>query len=238
MGRKWNNIKYAKAAKDANKSKIYAKFGKEIYMAAKSNPDPEGNLVLKAVLDKAKTYNVTKDIIDRALAKAKSGVDESYDNIRYEGYGPSGSAIIVDTLTDNVNRTVAEVRSAFTKAGGNLGVSGSVSFMFTSSSVFGIDNLDEETVLEAMIAYDADVSDIEVNDDILMIYGSSDDFAKIKEALQSLDIDEFKVAEISMLPNDSITLTGNDLEKFTKIIDTLEDLDDVQEVFHNVDLDN
>jgi YebC/PmpR family DNA-binding regulatory protein len=238
VGRKWNNIKYAKAAKDANKSKIYAKFGKEIYMAAKSNPDPEGNLVLKAVLDKAKTYNVTKDIIDRALAKAKSGVDESYDNIRYEGYGPSGSAIIVDTLTDNVNRTVAEVRSAFTKAGGNLGVSGSVSFMFTSSSVFGIDNLDEETVLEAMIAYDADVSDIEVNDDILMIYGSSDDFAKIKEALQSLDIDEFKVAEISMLPNDSITLTGNDLEKFTKIIDTLEDLDDVQEVFHNVDLDN
>ena len=236
MGRKWNNIKYAKAAKDANRSKIYAKFGKEIYMAAKSDPDPESNRTLKAVLDKAKTYNITKDIIDRAISKAKSGVDESYDHIRYEGYGPSGSAIIVDTLTDNVNRTVAEVRAAFNKAKGNLGVNGSVAFMFTPSSVIGINEQDEEEMLELFIENDVDVHDIETADDVTMIYGAVEDFSKIQDALKTKGIEDFKVAEISMLPNDTIALTGEELERFEKLIDALEDIDDVQEVYHNVEL--
>ena len=236
MGRKWQNIKYAKAAKDANRAKIYAKFGKEIYMAAKPNPDPEGNLHLKAVIDKAKTYNVTKDIIDRAINKAKAGVDESYTHNRYEGYGPSGSALIVDTLTDNVNRTVAEVRSAFTKNKGNLGVAGSVSFMFTSTAVFGIEPLDEDVVLEAMIENDCDVSDIELHDGVMMIYGHSDDYNKIQKTLTALGVDEFKVSEISMLPNETITLEGEELARFEKLLDTLEELDDVQEVYHNVEL--
>lgn len=235
MGRKWNNIKYAKAAKDANRSKIYAKFGKEIYMAAKSDPNPETNRVLKATIDKAKTYNVTREIIDRALQKAKSGVDESYTNIRYEGYGPSGSAIIVDTLTDNVNRTVAEVRSAFTKAKGNLGVSGSVSFMFHAASVFGIDKKDEDELLEYLIENDVDVIDIENEDDQTIIYAPVDAFDTTREALKNMGVEEFKVAEISMIPNDTITLDGEDLEKFEKLIDVLEDLDDVQEVYHNVE---
>lgn len=236
MGRKWNNIKYAKAAKDANRSKIYAKFGKEIYMAAKSDPDPESNRALKAVLDKAKTYNITRDIIDRAINKAKSGVDESYDNIRYEGYGPSGSAIIVDTLTDNVNRTVAEVRAAFNKAKGNLGVNGSVAFMFTPSSVIGIAQQDEEEMLELFIDNDIDVHDIEEDDGKTMIYGAAEDFSKIQDALKTKGIEEFEVAEISMLPNDTITLEGEELERFEKLIDTLEDLDDVQEVYHNIEM--
>lgn len=235
MGRKWNNIKYAKAAKDANRSKIYAKFGKEIYMAAKSDPNPETNRVLKATIDKAKTYNVTKDIIDRALQKAKSGVDESYTNIRYEGYGPSGSAIIVDTLTDNVNRTVAEVRSAFTKAKGNLGVSGSVAFMFHAASVFGIDKKDEDELLEYLIENDVDVIDIETEDEQTIIYAPVEAFDTTREALKNMGVEEFKVAEISMIPNDTITLDGEDLEKFEKLVDVLEDLDDVQEVYHNVE---
>lgn len=236
MGRKWNNIKYAKAAKDANRSKIYAKFGKEIYMAAKADPNPETNRALKAVLDKAKTYNITKEIIDRAIKKAKSGVDETYDNIRYEGYGPAGSAIIVDTLTDNVNRTVAEVRSTFKKNNGNLGVSGSVGFMFNATAIFGIEAMDEEKVLDAMINHDAEVNDIELDEDRLMIYGPSEEYSKIQDALNSLGIEEFKVAEISMLCNDTITLVGDDLVQFEKLIDTLEELDDVQEVYHNVEL--
>lgn len=236
MGRKWNNIKYAKAAKDANRSKIYAKFGKEIYMAAKSDPNPETNRTLKAVLDKAKTYNVTKDIIDRAINKAKSGVDENYHDIRYEGYGPSGSAIIVDTLTDNVNRTVAEVRAAFNKAKGNLGVNGSVSFMFKPTSIIGVPLMDEEMLMELMFDNDCDVSDIEVNDDQVIIYGVVEDFSKIKEVLSAQGVEEFLVAEISMIPDDTLTLNGTELELFEKLIDTLESLDDVQEVYHNVEL--
>lgn len=236
MGRKWNNIKYAKAAKDADKSKVYAKFGKEIYMAAKPDPNPESNRTLKAVLDKAKTYKIPRDIIDRAISKAKSGVDESYDNIRYEGYGPNGSAIIVDTLTDNVNRTVAEVRAAFNKAKGNLGVNGSVAFMFEPAAVFGIMPIDEDTVLEAFIENDVDVSDIELEDGKLMIYGKAEDFHNIQEVLRGLGIEDFEVAEISMLPNDTITLEGADKEAFEKLIDTLENIDDVQEVFHNVEM--
>jgi len=236
MGRKWNNIKYAKAAKDANRSKVYAKFGKEIYMAAKPDPNPETNRNLAAVLNKAKTYNITRDIIDRAIAKAKSGVDENYDDIRYEGYGPNGSAIIVDTLTDNVNRTVAEVRAAFNKAKGNLGVNGSVSFMFTPDAIFGVKGISEDDLWELFIENDVNVTEIETEDDKVMIYGPSDEFAHIQDALKSKGIEEFEVAEISMLPNDTITLEGEDLERFEKLIDTLEDLDDVQNVYHNVEL--
>lgn len=236
MGRKWQNIKYAKAAKDANRAKIYAKFGKEIYMAAKTDPNPESNRHLKAVLDKAKTYNITKDIIDRAINKAKSGVDESYDSIRYEGYGPAGSAIIVDTLTDNVNRTVAEVRSAFTKSKGNLGVNGSVSFMFTSTSVIGIAKQDEEEMLELFIENDVDVHDIEEDDNKTMIYGAAENFSKIQDVLKTKGIEEFEIAEISMLPNDTIKLSDDDLKLFEKLIDTLDELDDVQEIYHNVEM--
>ncbi|WP_423362990.1 YebC/PmpR family DNA-binding transcriptional regulator [Mycoplasma sp. P36-A1] len=236
MGRKWNNIKYAKAAKDANRSKIYAKFGKEIYMAAKPDPDPESNRNLRQVLDKAKTYKVPREIIDRAITKAKSGVDESYTDIRYEGYGPSGSAIIVDTLTDNVNRTVAEVRSAFKKADGNLGVNGSVSFMFSPTAVFGVPETDADELLEKLLEAEVDVNDVENEDGKTMIYGNSEAFHEIQEALKATGIEEFEVAEITMLANDLIALDEEAAEGFEKLIDTLEDLEDVQEVYHNIDL--
>ena len=136
MGRKWNNIKEKKASKDANTSRIYAKFGREIYVAAKQGePDPESNRALKFVLERAKTYNVPKTIIDRAIEKAKGGSEENYDELRYEGFGPNGSMVIVDALTNNVNRTASDVRAAFGKNGGNMGVSGSVAYMFDATAV-------------------------------------------------------------------------------------------------------
>ena len=140
MGRKWNNIKEKKASKDANTSRIYAKFGREIYVAAKQGePDPESNQALKVVLERAKTYNVPKAIIDRAIEKAKGGSEENYDELRYEGFGPNGSMVIVDALTNNVNRTASDVRAAFGKNGGNMGVSGSVAYMFDATAVIGIE---------------------------------------------------------------------------------------------------
>ena len=140
MGRKWNNIKEKKAQKDKNTSRIYAKFGKEIYVAAKSGePNPESNQALRLTLERAKTYSVPNHIIERAIEKAKGAGDESFDELRYEGFGPSGSMIIVDALTNNVNRTASDVRSAFGKNGGNMGVSGSVTYMFDHTAVFGIE---------------------------------------------------------------------------------------------------
>src|SRR5690606_15893317 len=161
MGRKWNNIKDKKAEKDKNTSRIYAKFGREIYVAAKSGePDPELNQNLKFVIERAKTYNVPRHIIDRAIEKAKGGVDENYDELRYEGFGPGGSAIIVDALTNNVNRTASEVRAAFGKNGGNMGVSGSVSYMFDATAVIGLEGKSPDEVLEILMEADLDIRDV------------------------------------------------------------------------------
>lgn len=237
MGRKWNNIKEKKAAKDKNTSRIYAKFGREIYVAAKQGePDPESNQALKIVLEKAKTYNVPKAIVDRAIEKAKGGLDENYDELRYEGFGPSGSMVVVDTLTNNVNRTVAEVRSAFTKNNGNLGVAGSVSYMFDSTAVFSIEGKTEEEVLEILLEADVDARDIFSEENYIVVYGDPDKFHEIQEAFNSAGITEFSVAELTMLAQNDITLSEEDQEKFEKLIDSLEDLEDVQQVYHNVDL--
>ncbi|MGL4382193.1 MAG: YebC/PmpR family DNA-binding transcriptional regulator, partial [Bacilli bacterium] len=217
-----------------DRSKIYAKFGKEIYMAAKSDPSIDTNATLRGVLDKAKTYKIPREIIDRAINKAKSGVDESYDHIRYEGYGPSGSAIIVDTLTDNVNRTVAEVRAAFNKVKGNLGVSGSVSYLFEALSIFGLDLIDEDILWDLFIENDCDIVNIETQEDQVIIYGKASEYSKIVEALKTIDISDFKIAEINMVANDELTLSEDELEVFERLIDLLESIDDVQEVYHNV----
>lgn len=238
MGRKWNNIKEKKAMKDKNTSRIYAKFGRTIYMAArKGEPDPESNQALKFELERAKTYNVPKHIIDRAIEKAKGGSQENFDELRYEGFGPNGSMIIVDALTNNVNRTAAEVRAAFNKNGGNMGVSGSVTYMFDATAVIGIEGKTEDEVLEMLMEQDVDVRDIETEDDAIIIYADPDQFHAVQEALKNEGITEFSVAELTMLPQSEVTLDGDDLAQFEKLIDALEDLDDVQQVYHNVDLD-
>jgi len=236
MGRKWNNIKYAKAAKDANRSKVYAKFGREIYMAARSEPDPSLNRHLMAVIDKAKTYKVPKDIIDRAIDKAKGGKGENYETLRYEGYGPNGSAVIVDCLTDNVNRTVSEVRAAFSKNSGSLGVSGSVTFMFEPTAVVGAATVSEDDLLESLMNSECDVTDIETTEEGIMVYAPIENFQKAQDAFKALGIDEFLTCEVSMIPITTIDLSDEALEKFERLVDTLDDLDDVQSVYHNVNL--
>ncbi|MBP2239489.1 YebC/PmpR family DNA-binding regulatory protein [Cytobacillus eiseniae] len=237
MGRKWNNIKEKKAAKDANTSRIYAKFGREIYVVARQGePDPEANQALKFTLERAKTYNVPKHIIDRAIEKAKGGSDENFDELRYEGFGPNGSMIIVDALTNNVNRTAADVRAAFGKNGGNMGVSGSVAYMFDSTAVIGLEGKTADEVLENLMEADVDVRDILEEDEAVIIYADPDQFHAVQQALKDVGINEFTVAEITMLAQNDVELAGDAREKFEKMIDALEDLEDVQQVYHNVDL--
>lgn len=237
MGRKWNNIKEKKASKDANTSRIYAKFGREIYVVARQGePDPESNQALKFVLERAKTYNVPKAIIDRAIEKAKGGLDENYDVIRYEGFGPSGSMVIVETLTNNVNRTASDVRSAFNKNGGNMGVSGSVSYMFDATAVIGLEGKTAEQVLEILMEEDVDVRDILDEDDGVIVYAEPDQFHAVQEALRNAGIVEFSVAELTMLAQNDLPLPEDEQVQFEKMIDALEDLEDVQQVYHNVEL--
>jgi YebC/PmpR family DNA-binding regulatory protein len=237
MGRKWNNIKEKKAQKDANTSRIYAKFGREIYVVARQGePDPEANQALKFVLERAKTYSVPKHIIDRAIEKAKGGSDENFDDLRYEGFGPNGSMVIVDALTNNVNRTASEVRAAFGKNGGNMGVSGSVSYMFDATAVIGIEGKTEDEVLELLMEADVEVRDILAEEDQVIVYAEPEQFHAVQEAFKSNGVTEFTVAELTMLAQSEVTLPEDGQAQFEKMIDALEDLEDVQQVYHNVDL--
>lgn len=237
MGRKWNNIKEKKAAKDQNTSRVYSKFALEIYVAAKQGePDPESNMALKFVLERAKTYNVPRNIIDRAIDKAKGGGEESYNELRYEGFGPNGSMVIVDTLTNNVNRTASEVRAAFGKNGGNMGVSGSVAYMFDATAVFAFEGKTSEEVLELLMEADLDVRDIMEEEETVIVYAEPDQFHAVQTALKDAGVEEFSVAELTMLAQNEVELPGDAQEQFEKLIDALEDCEDVQRVYHNVDL--
>ncbi len=236
MGRKWNNIKEKKASKDANTSRVYAKFGVEIYVAAKKGePDPESNQALKFVLERAKTYNVPKAIIDRAIDKAKGNSEDSYEELRYEGFGPSGSMVIVDALTNNVNRTVSEVRSAFNKNGGNMGVSGSVAYMFDETAVIGVEGKSADDVLEFLMEAEVDVRDIIEEEEAVIVYADPDQFHAVQEAFRNAGISEFTVAEVTMLAQNDVPLAEDAQAQFEKLLDALEDLEDVQQVYHNVD---
>jgi YebC/PmpR family DNA-binding regulatory protein len=237
MGRKWNNIKEKKASKDANTSRIYAKFGVEIYVAArKGEPNPESNQALKFVLERAKTYNVPRHIIDRAIEKAKGGSEETYSELRYEGFGPNGSMVIVDALTNNVNRTASDVRAAFGKNGGNMGVTGSVAYMFDATAVFGIEGKTADEVLEILMEADVDVRDILEEENSVIIYAEPDQYHAVQEVFKNVGITDFTVAELTMIAQNDISLPEDAQAQFEKMIDVLEDLEDVQQVYHNVDL--
>lgn len=239
MGRKWNNIKEKKASKDANTSRVYAKFGVEIYVAAKKGePDPESNRALKVVLERAKTYNVPKAIIDRALEKAKGSADEIYDELRYEGFGPNGAMIIVDALTNNVNRTASAVRAAFNKNGGNMGVSGSVAYMFDAAAVFGVEGKTSDEVLELLMEADVDVRDILEEDESVIVYAEPDQYQAVQDAFNAAGVTEFTIAELSMIAQNYVTLPEDAQAQFEKLVDALEDLEDVQQVYHNVELED
>ena len=238
MGRAFEVRKQAMAKTAAAKTRIYSKYGREVYMAAKGNPDPEINVDLKRVIERAKKDQVPNDIIKRALEKAKGGVDENYALARYEGFGPGNSLFIVECLTDNVNRTISEVRNCFTKSNSKLGVSGSVSHMFLYQSVFAIKDAKEDEILEIIIENDINVTDIEEDEQGVSIYGEAVDYNKIKQALLAVNPNfEFVTDEIMWVPQTEVTLTNEeDISMFEKLTQMLDELDDVKDVYHNVNV--
>lgn len=239
MGRAFEVRKVAMAKTAAVKSKVYAKYGREIYMAAKAGtPDPETNQTLKRMIERAKKEQVPADVIKRNIEKAAGGSGENYSSVRYEGFGPGNSLLIVECLTDNVNRTIAEVRNCFTKTGGKLGISGSVVHQFNHQAVFVIKGLNEDEVLEILVLNDLDVSDIETDDEGVTIYSEATNFNAIRTALIETNPDmELDTEEIMWLPIMETTLENEeDQEKFERLTSMLDELDDVQDVFHNVQL--
>ena len=236
MGRAFEVRKHAMAKTAAAKTKLYSRYGKEIYMSAKGNPDPEINDELKRMIEKAKKDQIPNDVINRAIEKAKGGSGENYTSVRYEGFGPSNSLFIVECLTDNVNRTISEVRNCFTKSNSKLGVSGSVSHMFNEQAVFAIKDVTEDEILEIVIENDIDVLEIEGDENGVSLYGHSTDYNKIRKALLKANPDfDLVTDEIMWIPMLEVEITKNeDQELFEKLMNMLEEVDDVQNVYHNV----
>ena len=233
---KWSTIKRKKGAIDAARSKVFQKLAKELYVAAKSgDPDPNNNAQLRMVVEKAKAENMPKANIESAIAKAANkGGGENYESIRYEGYGPSGIAIMIDCLTDNKNRTAGFVRSTLTKKNGNLGTDGSVSYMFKRKGVLVLENTyDEEKVMEDVLSLD--ILDMEIDEDIT-IYTEPDNFISVKEELDKLGYDKYIMSEVTYVPDNYIALDEESTEKVISLIEALEDIDDVQNVYHNLEI--
>lgn len=233
---KWNNIKRKKEKTDGARAKIFTKIGRELAVAVKEggSADPAANSKLKDCIAKAKANNVPNDNIERIIKKAAGEAGGAkYESITYEGYGPSGIAVIVETLTDNRNRTAGDVRHYFDKFGGNLGTNGCVSFMFEKKGVIVIDreDLDEDTVMEH--ALECGASDFEADEDVFEIYTEPDDFSAVRDDLEKLGY-TFVSADTEMVPNTYTKITDEDtVIKMQKLLDALEDNDDVQNVWHN-----
>lgn len=219
------------------KAKLYSMYSREIYQTAKAGgTSMDSNVALKRVVERAKRDQVPSEIINRAIEKVNAGVDENYNNVRYEIIGPSGSTLIVDCLTDNVNRTLSDIRPILNKNNGKLGVSGSISYMYDHLSIVRFKGLTEEEVLDAMVLNDIEVDDIEIENDEITVYASAQDLFRIKEALLKIKSDlEFIVDEIAMVPKNTVKLSGEDLKSFKKMYDLLEEVDDVQHIYHNVE---
>ena len=234
---KWANIKNKKAKTDAVRGRVFTKIGREIAVAAKQGSDPSTNSKLADVIAKAKAANMPNDNIMRSIKKAAgelSGVN--YESLTYEGYGPGGSAIIVTTLTDNKNRTVGDVRHAFDKHGGQMGNTGCVSFTFDNKGVIVVERTVEMTEDKMMeLAIEAGADDVVTEEDSFVIYTAPNDFSAVRTYLENAGV-TFIEAEVSMIPQNKITLDEANLVKFNKLVDMLEDLDDVQDVYQNVEL--
>ena len=233
---KWSTIKRKKGAIDAERSKIFQKLAKELYVAAKSgDPDPINNAQLRMVIEKAKASNMPKSNIESAIAKAMNkNNSENYEEVRYEGYGPAGIAIMVDCLTDNKNRTASFVRSTSTKKNGNLGTDGSVSYMFKRKGLIVLENVYEENkFLED--ALNLPVLDVLYDDDII-IYTKPEDFIMVKEELEKNGYDKFITSEVTFIPDNYIKLNEEEEEKVLSLIESLEEIEDVQNVYHNLEM--
>ena len=236
MGRAHEVRAKAMAATAAKRSALFMRASKEIYMAAKSGePNPDMNLALRSAIDKWRAQNVTKDVIDRAIQKAKGGNAETYVEGRYEAFGPGGSLLIVDTLTDNSNRAYTEVRTAITRKGGHLG---SVIFSFTPTGLFLFSGTNRDEVEETLILSDVDVREVTEEDGKIEVLVEPSAFASARKVLGEMGITEFDVAEVTLLANDQITIDNPDEKrKFQELVDMLDELEDVQNVYHNVNLD-
>lgn len=237
MGR-FPNIAAAKAKTGAAKGKLYGMYAKEIYQTAKNGGvTPEGNPSLKRLIEKAKKDQVPADVIKRAIDKVSSGAGEDYETLTYEIFGPAGSTVMVKCLTDNVNRSVSDVRAVVNKCHVKMGAMGSVSYMYDNLCVVGVKGVTEDEVMEALIAGDVDFVDLEASDDQIIVYGNPQDLFKIKTAItDSISNAEFTLDEISLLPKERIDLDGENLDEFNRLISMLDEVDDVQNVYHNVNL--
>lgn len=233
---KWATIHRKKGLVDAERGKVFQKLAKEIYVAARgTNGDPAANPSLRMVVEKCRSQNMPKENIQKAIDKAvgTSG-GEDFENVRYEGYGPSGIAIMVDCLTDNRNRTASLVRSSFTKRGGNLGTDGSVSYLFERKGVIVIEKTVEEEEL-MMTVLDHGALDMITNEDTYEIYTTPDTFLEVKEAVEGMGVTDFITSEITFVANNLIEIEDEETrEKVEALVATLEDLDDVQDVYHNM----
>jgi YebC/PmpR family DNA-binding regulatory protein len=234
---KWANIKHRKAVQDKKRGKVWTKLIREVTVAAREGgEDPSANPRLRLAMDKAFGANMPRDTVERAIKRGAGAADgESYEEIRYEGYGPGGTAVMVDCMTDNRNRTAADVRHAFTKHGGNLGTDGSVAYLFTKQGVISFQpGTDEDQVMEA--ALEAGAEDVVTNDDgSLDVITTPEDFAAVKEALAATGLDT-DAAEVTYNASTQAELDRETAEKLLKMVDALEDLDDVQDVYTNADI--
>jgi YebC/PmpR family DNA-binding regulatory protein len=240
MGRAFEVRKKAMAVTNAAKTKLYAKFGKELILAAKSGtPDPEMNVALKRTIDKAKRAQVPTDVIKRAIEKAKSGVGENYASVTYEGFGPGASTVIVECLTDNVNRAISEVRNCFTKSKSKLGVTGAVAHNYDHVAVLTFKGLTEDAALEACMVAEVDIKDVMESNGSVTVVADPKDLYATKNAIEAAKKDVvFDTEEVTYIPQNGeyIDLVGEDLDFFNRLLEMLEEVDDVQDVYHNVNI--
>lgn len=235
MGRKFEVRKVAMAKTAAAKTKVYSRYGKEIYVIAKNGgTDPDANLSLRRLIEKAKKDQVPAHVIEKAIDKAAGGAGEDFAPARYEGFGPGGCMVIVDCLTDNVNRTITDVRNCFTKTDSKLGAQNSAAFMFDHLAIFSFKGDDDERVFEALLEADVDVNDVELDDGQITVFVPHTEFFKAKTVLsERFEGIEFDVEEISWVPQDTKDISEEDMPMFEKFMDMLNDCDDVQNVYHN-----
>ena len=238
MGRAYQNRKESMAKTSDMKAKVYSKYGRVIYVCAKEGgTDPDGNLALRGLIDRAKKDQVPAHVIEKAIKKAEGGAGEDFSVARYEGFGPGGCMVIVDCLTDNPNRTFGDVRQCFTKTKSKIGTEGAVSHMFDHAGIFVFPGGDEEAVLDALMEADVDVTDIESEDGKITVFVPNNEYARAKQTLtDAIDGIEFEVDEIQFLPQTTTPISEEDREMFDKFLAMLNDLDDVQNVYHNAEV--
>lgn len=238
MGRMFEKRKQSIFKTAAQNSKLYSKYSKQLYVAAKNGvPDPDANPALRSMVEKAKRENVPSHVIEKAIQKAAGKGGEDFQALRYEGFGPGGALVIVDCLTDNNTRTIGEIRSCFTRTGSKLSASGSVAMSFDHLAVLSFEGDNEDQVLEALFAADVAVEEVESKDGVITVFAPPAEFYKAKTALlEAFPGIELDVQEITFLPQSTKTLSGEDLALFEKFLEMLHDCDDVQEIYHNVSL--